>query len=253
MKLELNKGRLVFTPSLLPTVVCVLFVMLFLRLGFWQLERAEYKATIQEAYLQGQQSAPLGIDEFGRIDQDYQYFPVRLEGQFVEGKHFLLDNQVRDGKTGFNIITPFVEASSGQILLVDRGWIPMRDGREKLPDIQPVLQGKLLLEGVIYFPSEKAFTLQDDNFQSVNWPLLIQKIDLLSIGQVLGVELAPFLIRPGQEVRLETGEAPLRQWVMIVMPPEKSIAYAFQWFGMALLLSLMYLVFSCHRLEESDG
>ncbi|MCB1615774.1 MAG: SURF1 family protein [Pseudomonadales bacterium] len=251
MKKRIPVGRLFFTFSLIPTLSSLFFIVLFCRLGFWQLERAEYKTILQNKYLEGEHSAPLSLEEGGAINSDLQHFPVSGTGHFLVGRDVYLDNQVKGGVAGLDVLTPF-QLHDGRTFLVDRGWMPLGADRQNLPVSPASTEMDILLNGRIYFPDKKNFILEEDDFSQVKWPLLVQRIDLFNIGEALGVELAPFVIRAASEVRTEQAEPLPKEWVMIVMGPEKSFGYAVQWFGMAFVLGIMYLVFSFRISGSSD-
>ena len=52
------------------------------------------------------------------------------------------------------------------------------------------------------------------------------------------------VVRLDPDVRIETGEQMPRHWQFMVIGPEKSRAYAFQWFAMAAVLLGFYIYFS---------
>ncbi len=239
----------------MPSLVCLAVFIGLLNLGHWQWQRAEYKQALRDRIVQGQQAQPLTIAEVEELGRDVHSFPVLVEGTLDERHHFLLDNQMRGRYPGFHLLTPLA-LNDGRVVLVNRGWLPLGKDRSQLPDIPTTIAGTSIpgasentvsVRGQVYFPSEKQFVLKADDLNAQGWPKLVQSLDLTSIAGVLGVELAPFIIRLDADVMLEQGTQLPREWHFIVMSPEKSRGYSFQWYGMALVLVIMYLVFSTEK------
>jgi surfeit locus 1 family protein len=245
-----NMFRYRFRPQLIPTVICVLLFGLLISLGRWQWQRAEFKESLMQRYARGAQAQPLVVEEVIRLGQDAQGFPVAVNGMFDNTHSVLLDNQMEGAQPGFHVLTP-LRTAGGPVVLVNRGWIPLPASafgeKRQIPAILDTLKKPLALSGTVYFPSAKQMVLKADDFSHVQWPLLLQKLDLPAISQVLGVELPPFVIRLDAGSRAEQGDQLVRHWQLLVMTPEKHRAYSFQWFGMAVTLLILYIVFSCEK------
>lgn len=239
-----------FQPQLIPTLVCLALWLLLLSLGRWQWQRAEFKEDLLKRYAQGAQSQPLTLAEVTKLGQAVQGFPVTLQGVFDNSHSVLLDNQMLGVQPGVHVLTP-LRTTEGEVLLVNRGWLPQPPTQfgqtRQRPLIPPTLQSMGLLTGTVYFPSSKQVVLKADDFSQPQWPLLVQKLDLDAISQVLGVELPAFVVRLDEGVRTEQGDPLVRHWQLLVMPPEKHRAYSFQWYGMAFALLICYIVFSTRK------
>lgn len=244
--MTLTIGQYRFAPRVIPTVMSLFFIAVFLCLGHWQWRRANYKERLHEQYLHSEQSSPLTLASAAGLGKDVNGFPVVLTGQFDDEHTFLLDNQVDQGVPGFQVFTVFRAGQQG-FVLVDRGWLPMGRDRQHFTPVPPLASGEYRLRGKIYVPSEHQFVLQEDNLSHVTWPVLVQKLDLRRFSQVLGVELVPLVVRLDPDVRIETGEQMPRHWQFMVIGPEKSRAYAFQWFAMAIVLLGFYIYFSTEK------
>jgi len=173
-----------------------------------------------------------------------------VQGVFDNNHSVLLDNQMQGAQPGVHVLTP-LRTAAGEMVLVNRGWLPQPPaqlGQERpRPVIPQTLDSVVMLTGTVYFPSSKQLVLKEDDFSQPQWPLLVQKLDLNAIGQVLGVELPAFVIRLDTGVRTEQGDAFVRHWQLLVMPPEKHRAYSWQWYGMAFVLLICYVVFSVRK------
>lgn len=241
-------GHYDFVPRLFPTVMSLFFVAVFISLGHWQSQRADYKEGLRQQFQQGEQATPLAVDSATQLGKDINSYPIKLAGHFEPRYSVLLDNQVEQGRAGFQLLTLFI-TNQNNAVFIERGWLPLGLDRQHLTPVPPVMEQPLLVRGKIYFPSDKQFVLKADDYHHVSWPLLVQDIELKKLAAVLqaempGVKLAPFLVRLDEDVMVEYGPQLPRHWQFMVMGPEKSRAYAYQWFAMAVVLLGFYLYFS---------
>ncbi|HEY9031818.1 MAG TPA: SURF1 family cytochrome oxidase biogenesis protein, partial [Kangiella sp.] len=51
----------------------------------------------------------------------------------------------------------------------------------------------------------------------------------------------------------DPGSPFVRQWELVASPPEKHIAYAVQWFGMALVLIILFIVLNLKRERQDES
>lgn len=228
-------------PALLATLAVV---ALCLRLGFWQLDRADTKARWQQQQIERSNSDPLSLSDVLALSEPGNY-PVRVQGQFDNDRVILLDNRVLDRVAGYHVLTP-LQTDDGKWVLVNRGWVGRGTDRNVLPDIAPIA-GQAQVEGFTYQYSDRTFTLADDDLSMPSWPLRLQKIEIDALAAVLGVELAPFEIRVRPDAALESGEQMPRIWHDPVMGPEKHHGYAVQWFAMATAALLFFLITGFRR------
>ncbi|MEN8133149.1 MAG: SURF1 family protein [Pseudomonadota bacterium] len=245
--MSIQIGDFHFTPSVLPTVAAGCLLVLFLSLGNWQLNRADEKRTILQTYQQRiQQTAselPLPIIE----PEHWRYRKVKLSGRFDNEKQFLLDNQVSRGQVGLNVLTPLKLRYQEQLVLIDRGWLPLGNHRSQLPDIN-VTAEVVTLEGTIYTPYKKGLRLGElDEGNTHGWPRLIQYLDFDEISQRLGYPIAPLTIRldPASPLGYH------REWPPVPITPDTHTAYAIQWFTLAGVLIIIYLALSLNRKNAS--
>ena len=84
---------------------------------------------------------------------------------------------------------------------------------------------------------------EEDNYQQVSWPFLIQKIDLEKSSQLFDYPLIPFVLRLAPD---ESSQF-VREWHSHFMGPEKHYGYAVQWFSLAAALLVIYVVVNTKR------
>ena len=235
-----------FVPNWKILALSALLLPVLLLLGNWQLSRSAEKQQIL-AQLDARTRQPVvPIETLIGDQQDthsIRYRVVRVTGSFDNRHNFLLDNRVRQGRPGYEVITPLY-TDSGQWLLVNRGWIAAPQYRHQRPAI-PEIKGPVQLTGNIYTPLEKTTITYDPQ---TGWPNVIQSLDFARMGESLGHGIAPLTVRlrDGETGSLQTG------WPAINVQPHKHIAYAVQWFSMALAL-LVLTFFSNFRRTDNDN
>ena len=167
-----------FRPGLVPTLVVLALLPGLIALGCWQLGRADEKRALMHAYTERQLQAPVAAAQLGQL-ADPAFYPVHLYGRF-DGEHsLLLDNQMRDGKAGVELLQPYHDQASGQWLLVNRGWLAWPDRRIPVRFDTPAQP--LALDATVYVAPGKAFQLHPDP-EGGQWPHLLTAIDPAAYG-----------------------------------------------------------------------
>ncbi|MBT8149163.1 MAG: SURF1 family protein [Gammaproteobacteria bacterium] len=239
-RLEANWKVLLLVALLLP---------LLLRLGFWQLDRAEEKHDLQQMYEARRTLPPLledslpGLNGSGKVEamrdaSELAFRRVKLSGRFDNAHSFLLDNQIANGRVGYHLLSPFI-STSGAKYIINRGWIAGFADR-RLPAL-PTVEGEQQLVASIYVPQGNAVLLGDDSWPA-GWPTVVQQVDIEKMSQKLATVLFPYQLR----VEPEQPGAALAYWPAISTRPEKHTGYAVQWFLMsiALLICALYASFA---------
>ncbi|MGH1537832.1 MAG: SURF1 family protein [Gammaproteobacteria bacterium] len=211
-------------------------------LGVWQLLRGEEKKQIQQEIETRKNSAPQTFSFPITDPASLRFQRIRVQGRFISNKQFVLDNRYLDSQVGFNILTPFELHNSDKVVLVDRGWLPLKGPREELP-IVDVDENLRTLQGTVYVPYGKAFSLGAID-TSISWPRLIQFLDFKLLSTRLGQELIPLTLR------MEAGQADTykAKWAIYeVSSPKRNWGYAVQWFAMALTVLVIFIVLHMPR------
>ncbi|EAQ64489.1 hypothetical, SURF1 family protein [Marinomonas sp. MED121] len=226
------------------------FFSLTLSLGFWQLDRAEQK----EAYLARNQADEIMPMSNWQNAKDGQL--IQLEGHYLSQYQFLIDNKTYQGKFGYDVIVPFLTNFGFDDVLfwVNLGWVEASVDRSKLNKID-LPNAEVELDARVYLPVKKGFRLSDDQYQTQGWPSRVQYFDADFFQQSFELDQAEkHLVISRFEVRLEAHQEGVqaRRWLPSnVMPPEKHLAYAFQWFALAFSLIVLAVVFLVRHVKES--
>jgi surfeit locus 1 family protein len=236
-----------FSPGWKMTLFTALLLPLLLMLGSWQLDREAEKIQLQALHETRTASAPVPVDVLNWQGGDIAYQPVTMTGHFDNERYLLLDNRIQEGRVGYEVMMPFT-TSSGQSLIVNRGWVAQGVTREQLPAVMPV-QESVTISGSVYVPISEPFLLSDvQEAQTNDWPRVVQKIDVNAWSKLLQTSLLPHTVRISQN----SPGALTAQWPTVNMEPEKHRGYAVQWFSMAAALLLMYIYFGIRRTNSKS-
>ena len=248
------KTKLEFNPTILVILTTVCLASLFVALGNWQLNRADEKEQLIEHKQMMSEAEtvrlPSSLEVGQGIDQDIDYWryrPVRVRAKWMPQKQFLLDNQVHQKVAGYHVLTPAQTMPEGDIVLVNRGWVAQgrtRDDKPPLRDLDGLADTEIEIEGDVYAPYEPGFRLSDDvSVGSAGWPRVVQFLDFEALGHLAGNKFAPFMIR----LSPDSANGFVREWSGIPFTPEKHLAYAWQWFGLATAVVALFFALNIKR------
>lgn len=240
-------GRFEFRPGLWPSIVVLLLLVLLMSLGFWQLDRAEQKRVLLDAYGDRPNDTPIQLAPDFVPGPEWRYRRVQAAGAYVADRQFLLDNRVYQGRAGYHVLTPLRLAHSDVLVLVNRGWVPQGSTRADLPPLPAPTGGDLRIEGLIDFPPEKVFSLGEGEDRDPGWPKVLQRVRLELQAQQVNAQLLPLvlLLAPDQPGGF------VREWTPVVIGPERHVGYAVQWFALAAALMILYMLANLKRVETA--
>ena len=214
-----------FKPSVFSTILMLLAVLVFGRLGGCQLDRAK----IKDARLIEFTSAPQ-LEYLPDSAHATEFAVVTLKGRFHMDKDVLADNQVFNGRPGVHVYSVF-ETGSGKNVLVNRGWLPMPPSRNPFPLVETP-DGKIEIKGRIgNIPGPGRELGQAKEMSVENWPQLQTYPKIEKISEAMQLDLYRWVLFLDEN---SPGGFSGRQWKPVFMSPERHRAYAFQWFAMAI-------------------
>lgn len=231
---------LVFDFEWRTTLFVLVLVPVMTGLGFWQLDRADEKEALAGAFAQRSAQPPAPLDALWQKSADeLAYLPAKAQGQIVPGAYFLLDNRTRAGKFGYEVLG-LLRLDSGGLALVNRGWVAGDASRLSMPEV-PEVEGTVALRGHVYVAPGEPYLLAEQAL-SDQWPQVLQAVEMDKLAphlaQLFDTRVFPY------PLRLEaTSPAALAvDWQIINVSPEKHLGYAVQWFTMAAVLLLFYIL-----------
>lgn len=257
-------GNYQFSPKTWAVLLYLVVFSCMLFLGNWQMNRAALKLSMQEASEKSNLARALPIDSVTDLQAAAQKFQrVSLVGRLDADRQFLWDNRVHNGQAGFEAIIP-IKLESGVWVLINRGWLPPGSSRKDLPSVElpdSLATKTISIDGVLSSPS-KGFSSGEAVRDEGGWPRLLQFFDYRAISSVLGVQVLPVVVQiqavdsTGEQVTVYTPrpEWLVANWQPAASGPAKHYGYAFQWFAMAVALTLIFIFVNTHKRDtESDG
>ena len=116
-------------------------------LGNWQARRAEEKRALGAQVDEALKAAPIEISTTLIESKNLILKRVAAHGEFVADRTLFLDNKLRHGRVGYEVITPFRLSRSALHVLVDRGWVEASPSRDVLPQVRTPA-GETRVEGL---------------------------------------------------------------------------------------------------------
>ncbi len=223
----------------------IVVLSLFVNLGTWQLSRGGVKSEIERA-VSDHESAFDSISLPLSDIENWRYKKIQLTGRYQEKKQFLLDNQVRDGMTGYSVLTPFYVETFKVWVLVDRGWLAQGYSRNELPMVE-FESKKMTITGRIYVPYDDTYSLGGiADGEDSRWPRRIQFVNYAQLATRLGETLQPFTLRLDEQ----EPNGYRRDWVANNLSSKKHYGYAFQWYAMAFAVVVLWWLYSIRPMAK---
>jgi surfeit locus 1 family protein len=242
-------GRRTWLGLLVPAVL--LFAVL-IALGTWQLQRKARKeeliATLAER-LAAPPSALPAPSTWPRLDQQSdEYRRVTFSAQFVTGKTALVlatTSAFRPDVSGlgFWVFTP-ARLADGSVVVVNRGFVPTKlwDSNVRYDDRSP---GIVEITGVMRWPDTRQwFTPRDNPAQNV-W--FVRDPATIATAKGWG-PVSPFYVE--QESLVPPGGWP-QPGKIVVNLPNNHLQYVVTWYGLALVLVVVFAVWALKSSREA--
>jgi surfeit locus 1 family protein len=160
-----------------------------------------------------------------------------LRGEFLPAPVVFLDNKLRRGRPGYEVVQPFRIAGDGAVL-VNRGWVAAGPSRQQLPQIRTPA-GEVRLAGVRRDHFARAYEPSGAKPQGAVWINATPE----RFTSATGLALEAWVFE--QHSNLDDGL--VREWPAAEPGAEKNEAYAFQWYALAALSAALLIVLGLKR------
>ena len=234
-------GSRIFAPRLFTTLLTLVLIAFLVSLGRWQLRRADEKQALFDSFAAGT-DVTRPIDGSTAPLPRYQH--IEADGRYDQTRQVLIDNMVNGERAGYFVITPFALAG-GSWVLVNRGWVPLGASRADRPAIPVAADTRRIRGRADHMPSP-GIHMGIPAALAPPYPVVAAFPTRADIARLLGESSWT----PATDlVLLDAGEPDgyVRNWTAPGFPPMRHIAYAVQWFALALTLFIIYMVTNLRR------
>ena len=217
------------------TALAVAGMALTVALGFWQLGRAETKRVLQARLDEHAQQAPIMLTGREADSQALLLHRVQATGRYEPARMVLLDNRVHQSRAGYHVIMPLMIEGGGRPVLVNRGWVG-HDGDRSKPPVITTPAGEVQVLGVAVEGATRYVALSGQADEGNIWQnLLLERYRLTTKLDVL-----PFVVQ--QEAADALSDGLTRDWPPLDLRRSTNLAYAVQWFALALAIFIYITV-----------
>lgn len=225
-----------FRPLTGPTLWTLPALLVLVALGLWQVQRLHEKDALLTALEQRMKAPEAPLADVLRLPlAEMEWRRVQARGRYLHDKEAYVHATEFDLGLGVHVLTPLVTPDNG-IVLVDRGFVPLAS-REPETRGAGQVQGDVAVSGLVRLEGERnAFTpAADERARIWYWR------EPEGIAQALGMMLAaPIVIVADQPAN--PGGLPRFPGYRVDIP-NNHLQYAVTWFGLALTLAGVYLVY----------
>jgi cytochrome oxidase assembly protein ShyY1 len=211
-------------PGLVPTLATIVVVAVCVSAGLWQRDRMQQKLALRAQVETASSAPPVSLPRTSDWT-GWRFRRVNATGTFDGPHQILVDNRVRGGRVGYEVVAPLV-LGDGRVLVVERGWVPAGATRADVPDV-PVPAGEVTVTGRINQPPSPFLELARDTAQG----RVRQNLDLDRYAKTIGQAVLPVVLEQGEPAA--AGDNLVRDWPAPDVGAEKHQNYMFQWFAFA--------------------
>ncbi|MBP1136224.1 cytochrome oxidase assembly protein ShyY1 [Arthrobacter sp. PvP023] len=231
-------------------LLAAIFATACVFLGRWQMDRrAETLAEINRV-TSNYSATPLPFAaveaQFSRLDADKEWTQVELMGRYDVSGQRVVRNRPLNGQPGYEVVVPF-KLTTGQTVIVDRGWLPIGNNTPGRPDSVPEPPAGEVTVVVRLKPGEPELQRGAPDGQ-------LASIDLPAYAAQLGY---PVLTGAYGQLASETPAAATMPFPFPKPSVEEGthLSYSLQWFafGVLMFVGFGYAARQQARNEEIDA
>ena len=235
-----------FAPSLTMTLCVLLSLVLLVGLGSWQVKRlfwkqeliARFEANIAAPVIDWMDFEPMW--KMGPKPQE-EFRRVRMTGVLLREHEMYLTGRSSAGEPGLYILAP-MRFANGQEILVNLGWVESDYRNQKSVAL---FTEPSTIEGMFRIARKptgiKAWVLPENDTVKNTWYILDMEMMKNHTGlENLNTSFYIKLIHEGEV--LPTGKE--------LKIHNAHLEYALTWYGLALALLVMYIMFGIQRAKE---
>jgi surfeit locus 1 family protein len=239
-----------FRPNVWLTLATVLMLGVCIKLGMWQYNKAEARRALQTQLNARLGEPAVALPAKITALESWRYKRVKFTGKYDTRYQLLLDNQVQNTVAGYHVLTPMQVDGSDTYVLINRGWVarPAASvGEIPKPPTIDTPQGSQQIEGDIGLPANQFFTMDNPPATDGEWQSVWQNLDMTRYAKSVPFAVQPFVVRLDSK---SNAGGFVRSWPPPGERVNMHLGYAYQWFGFALTLLVIYIVLNIKKVER---
>lgn len=222
------------------TLIVIAAMIVMAGLGNWQLDRLEQRRAYNAQLLAKLESDPLHLDggplpeaPAALVDRK-----VLVSGRYDYARQIAIKNQTHQGQPGALLITPFMIEGSDRAILVNRGWVPFREGT---PDRWEQFREAETLSLTGHLQRSQQLP-EGTSTGSVDHPQLEWfRLDIEKIQPQMPYPLMPVYFNVALEEGRHVTTLPIRIEPVTDLSEGSHLGYALQWYAFALIAGSVYI------------
>lgn len=229
-----------FRPTLWPTLFTVPALIILVVLGSWQIQRLHWKEDLLSKLHERSVAAIVAPPGEGADLDSFEFQRVGITGNFRHDREMYLIGRALNGKPGMHVLTPLIPEDGSEAVLVSRGWVPF-EGRDPATRPDGQVGGPVTVEGIVRLQKPPGYFTPENEPGNNTWYF----VDTGGMSEVSGVQLRPGFYIVSDRVDLPGGFPRGGQWRLDIR--NDHLAYALTWFGLAIALLVIYIVYHLRR------
>jgi surfeit locus 1 family protein len=229
-------------PKTVPIISTFLAIIIMFGLGAWQLHRLEWKQDIINKVESSKLSKASSVESLDLKDPvQHEFAKVSLTGSFDLDKPLFVAARYFRGALGYHVLLPFKLKASGQVVLVNTGWIPEEQKKLGTPRNLPGIE--VSFSGLLRVANRKGGFIPDNKDNLWFW------YDIPAMEKATGYPLLPVVID-----RLDPQTSDHLPEVMYPVGFDGNIQlrndhlqYAVTWFGIGFAALVIFIIAHTRR------
>lgn len=230
-------------PAFWPTVITIPALVVLLGLGTWQVQRLFWKLNLIHTVEAGLAAPPAELPAAPDAGA-WNFRHVTVRGRFDNAHEFHLLAHSKNGNFGYQVLVPFKRSDAPGWIIVDRGWVPTEKKAQETRS-EGLIEGETVVHGIAHK------TWAAGPFTPVNDPTrnLWFFPDVAAMARLAGIDgtVPPLLV--DADATPVPGGWP-RGGQTRVDFPNNHLSYAVTWYGGAIVLCFIYVIWHRRRAQE---
>jgi cytochrome oxidase assembly protein ShyY1 len=223
-----------FRFNTIPFIATVLLVAFGIALGNWQTRRGDDKAALQARLLERGKAPAIALTGAPADPDALEFRHVAVTGRFLPDWPLWLDNRPNGGRFGMILLMPFTISGSDKVVLVERGWVPRGAEHDRVPRVATPA-GEVRIEGIAVRRPGRVMRLGEA--PPLKPGAFVQNLEPAEFARATGMDVQQVVVE-------QTGPDPVlvRDWQGPDVDVARHRGYAFQWYALAAMAFLFFVI-----------